>query len=112
MLPLPEIQIIGGGAHANWWLDVQDFMIVPIDAARYEDAMEIAHNVYRSTRDLLRPARKAARNRLHDGDIGTIRVESFTSEGEAFAVDQRVSRHTTVIALRSLKDQKFNLTAN
>ncbi|MGH9345038.1 MAG: phosphopyruvate hydratase [Terriglobia bacterium] len=54
LLPLPEIQIVGGGAHADWQTDVQDFMIVATGAARYEDAMEITHNVYRSTRDLLR----------------------------------------------------------
>ena len=26
VLPIPEIQIIGGGAHANWRTDVQDFL--------------------------------------------------------------------------------------
>ena len=28
LLPLPEIQILGGGAHANWRTDVQDFLLI------------------------------------------------------------------------------------
>jgi enolase len=54
LLPLPEIQIMGGGAHAAWRIDVQDFMIVAIGAQTYEQVMEMTHNVYFATRDLLR----------------------------------------------------------
>jgi enolase len=54
LLPLPEIQIIGGGAHANWRIDVQDFMIVVQCAENYEEVMEIAHNCFHATGSLLR----------------------------------------------------------
>ena len=54
LLPLPEIQIMGGGAHAAWRIDVQDFMIVAIGARTYEQVMEMTHNVYFATRSLLR----------------------------------------------------------
>ncbi|MDB6170257.1 MAG: phosphopyruvate hydratase [Verrucomicrobia bacterium] len=46
LLPLPQVQIIGGGKHANGRVDVQDFMIVPLAARSYEEALEIAFNVY------------------------------------------------------------------
>ena len=32
LLPLPEIQIVGGGAHANWRTDVQDFLVIATGA--------------------------------------------------------------------------------
>ncbi len=54
LLPLPEIQIIGGGAHANWRTDVQDFMLVPMGAASLQDAFEITFNVHRAAGDLMR----------------------------------------------------------
>jgi enolase len=54
LLPLPEIQMIGGGAHANWRTDVQDFLLVPIGARSYEEALEICHNVYHAAGDLLK----------------------------------------------------------
>ena len=54
LLPLPEIQIIGGGAHANWRTDVQDFLLIAINVRSYAEVMEIAHNVYHSAGDLLK----------------------------------------------------------
>jgi enolase len=54
LLPFPEIQIIGGGAHANWRIDVQDFLIMPTGAQSFAEALEITHNVYHATADVLR----------------------------------------------------------
>jgi enolase len=54
LLPFPEIQIVGGGAHANRRIDVQDFMIMPIGARTFEEALEITHNVYHATAGVLR----------------------------------------------------------
>ena len=46
ILPLPEIQIFGGGAHAHGRLDVQDFMIVPFGADSFDQALEWTAEVY------------------------------------------------------------------
>ena len=54
LLPLPEIQIIGGGAHANWRIDIQDFMIIAIGAKSYTEALEMTFNVYNATGQILR----------------------------------------------------------
>ncbi|WP_306117702.1 MULTISPECIES: enolase C-terminal domain-like protein [unclassified Roseitalea] len=47
-LPLPEIQIFGGGAHAAGRLDVQDFMITAIGAPDYRTALDWTAEVYRA----------------------------------------------------------------
>ena len=52
-LPLPEIQIFGGGAHANNSIDIQDFMIIPIGAKNYLNALEICSKVYHSAGKVL-----------------------------------------------------------
>jgi enolase len=54
LLPLPEIQIVGGGAHANWRTDVQDFLLIAVGAQSFQEVMEITFNVYRAAGDLLR----------------------------------------------------------
>ncbi len=54
LLPLPEIQIIGGGAHANWRTDVQDFLLIATGAETYQDTLEITHNVYHAAGDILK----------------------------------------------------------
>ena len=54
--PLPEIQIIGGGAHAAREVDVQDFMVVPIGAGSYGEALDWAAEIYRSAGEALEHA--------------------------------------------------------
>src|ERR1043165_1881748 len=54
LLPLPEIQLFGGGKHANGRVDVQDFMIVATGATTYEEALEMTFNVYHAGGELLR----------------------------------------------------------
>jgi len=54
LLPLPEIQIIGGGAHANWRTDVQDFLVIATGAQTYAHTLEITYNVYHAAGDILK----------------------------------------------------------
>ena len=54
LLPLPEIQIIGGGAHANWRTDVQDFLLMATGARTYVETLEITHNVYHAAGDIFK----------------------------------------------------------
>ncbi|NEN07970.1 phosphopyruvate hydratase [Diaminobutyricibacter tongyongensis] len=51
-LPRPEVQIIGGGAHAARRVDLQDFMVVPLTAASIADALCQVAEVYRCTGEL------------------------------------------------------------
>ena len=46
LIPLPEIQIFGGGAHAGRRTDVQDFMIVAPKAATFAEALQETAEVY------------------------------------------------------------------
>src|SRR6185312_15321638 len=48
VIPLPEIQIFGGGAHAGRRVDVQDFMIVAPGAHSFDQALEWTAEVYRA----------------------------------------------------------------
>ena len=46
-LPMPQIQIFGGGAHAGRRVDVQDFMVVCPGATNFAQALEWTAEVYR-----------------------------------------------------------------
>ena len=48
LLPLPEIQIFGGGAHAGRRVDVQDFMVTAVGAASFAEALDWTAEVYRA----------------------------------------------------------------
>ena len=48
LLPLPEIQILGGGAHAGRRVDVQDFMVMAVGATSFTQALDWTAEVYRA----------------------------------------------------------------
>lgn len=55
-LPLPEIQIFGGGAHAGRRVDVQDFMVIAVGADSYAQALDWTAEVYRAAGVLMAEA--------------------------------------------------------
>ncbi|MBM1557492.1 phosphopyruvate hydratase [Sulfitobacter mediterraneus] len=59
-LPLPEIQIFGGGAHAGGRVDIQDFMIMVPGAASFDEVMEITNEVYFAAGDIMAQRGKLA----------------------------------------------------
>jgi enolase len=54
VLPMPEIQIFGGGKHAGGRIDVQDYMIMALGARSYGEALEMTFNVYHAAGDVMR----------------------------------------------------------
>ena len=53
-LPLPMMNILNGGAHAGNGLDVQEFMIVPVGADSFRDALRMGAEVYHALASLLK----------------------------------------------------------
>lgn len=52
-LPIPEVQIFGGGVHAGRRVDVQDFMVVAVGAADYVEALDWTAEVYRAAGQIM-----------------------------------------------------------
>jgi enolase len=53
LLPMPLINILNGGAHANNKLDIQEFMILPIAANSIKEAIQIGAEIFHSLKTLL-----------------------------------------------------------
>jgi enolase len=56
VLPLPQIQIFGGGAHAGRRVDIQDFLIVCPGAETFAQALDWTAEVYRAAGALMKEA--------------------------------------------------------
>jgi enolase len=52
-MPVPQMNIINGGAHANNSLDMQEFMIVPVGAQSFRDALRCGAEVFHALKGLL-----------------------------------------------------------
>jgi enolase len=57
-IPLPEIQIFGGGAHAARRVDIQDFMVMCPGAASFAQALEWTAEVYLAAGSIMKQAGK------------------------------------------------------
>ncbi|MFI5912347.1 phosphopyruvate hydratase [Dactylosporangium sp. NPDC051541] len=79
-LPLPMINIVNGGAHADNPLDFQEFMIAPVGATTFFEAVRIGSEVFHT----LRRSLAAAGHNTNVGDEGGFAPQCTTAE-EALA---------------------------
>ena len=54
VMPTPMMNIINGGAHADNALDVQEFMIMPVAAENFADAVRVGAEIFHALRALLK----------------------------------------------------------
>ncbi len=54
VLPVPMMNILNGGAHADSNVDIQEFMIAPIGAPTYRDALRSGAEVYHALKSVLK----------------------------------------------------------
>src|SRR5881628_3128709 len=52
-LPVPLMNVVNGGAHADNNLDIQEFMIVPVGAATFSEALRYGSEVFHALKKLL-----------------------------------------------------------
>ena len=56
-LPVPMMNILNGGAHADNGIDIQEFMIIPRGAASFGEALRMGAEVFQALKDVLRKAK-------------------------------------------------------
>ena len=54
LLPVPMLNILNGGAHADSNVDIQEFMIAPIGAPTFREAIRVGAEVYHALKGVLR----------------------------------------------------------
>jgi enolase len=54
LLPVPMFNVLNGGAHADNSVDFQEFMIAPVGAASYREALRMGAEIYQSLRAILK----------------------------------------------------------
>lgn len=80
VLPVPMMNIINGGAHADNPIDIQEFMILPTGAATFAEGLRMGAEIFHG----LKSALKAAGHNTNVGDEGGFAPNIATAE-EALA---------------------------
>lgn len=53
-LPLPMMNILNGGAHADWTIDFQEIMILPVGAKNFHEALRMGAEVFHALKTILK----------------------------------------------------------
>ncbi|KAL2609993.1 hypothetical protein R1flu_028566 [Riccia fluitans] len=68
VLPVPAFNVINGGSHAGNKLAMQEFMILPIGASSFKEAMQMGSEVYHNLKSVIR--KKYGQDATNVGDEG------------------------------------------
>ena len=116
-VPLPEIQIIGGGAHAEGALDLQDLMVVCPGATSFAEALDWTAEVYLAAGDLVRRRGRAVGVADEGGWWPTFatNTEAIATLAEAieragFRAGEQVAISLDVAASELWRDGRYHLT--
>jgi len=93
MLPIPMMNIINGGTHADNNVDLQEFMIMPIGAKCFSDALRMGSEVFQTLKKIL----KAKKLSTSVGDEG------------GFAPDLKSNEEAIEVILEAIEAAKYKV---
>ncbi len=76
IMPIPEMNVMNGGKHANWATDIQEYMLFPIGAKNVVEAVRMNAEVYQQLKGIL----KAKGYAISVGDEGGYAPNSVSNE--------------------------------
>jgi enolase len=88
LLPMPMMNIVNGGVHADNPIDFQEFMIMPVGAASFAEALRAGSEIFHT----LRAALKAAGHNTNVGDEGGFAPNLPSAEAALDFVMQAVTK--------------------
>ena len=88
LLPVPMMNIVNGGVHADNPIDIQEFMIMPVGAPTFAEALRMGVEVFQTLRSLL----KQAGHNTNVGDEGGFAPDLPSAEAALDFVSQAISK--------------------
>lgn len=80
IMPIPEMNVMNGGKHANWATDIQEYMLFPIGALSIVEAVRMNAEVYMNLKKII----KKKGYSIAIGDEGGFAPSNLKSNGEPF----------------------------
>merc|ERR1712207_13814 len=116
IMPVPSFNVINGGSHAGNGLACQEFMILPVGASTFREALQIGAEVYHNLKSVIK--KKYGQDACNVGDEGGF-APSVQDNNEALDVlmeaikksghESKVKIGTDVAASEFFKEGKYDL---
>lgn len=88
ILPMPMMNVLNGGRHANWATDIQEYMIIPIGAKSMMEAIKMSVEIYQSLKQILKEKKYSLTVGDEGGFAPKVKTNSEAFELLVMAVNQ------------------------
>ena len=118
LLPLPMMNILNGGSHADNSVDVQEFMVVPASASSFSEALQMGTEIFHNLKSVLRAKKLTtsvgdeggfAPNLKSNEEAIEVVIEGIMNAGFNPGEDAYIA--LDVAASELYKDKKYNLSS-
>ncbi len=89
-LPVPSFNIINGGQHAGNNLEIQEYMIQPVGAKKYSEALQMGSEVYHELKQILQD--KYTKQAVNVGDEGGFAPPMANTEEPLALIEEAIKK--------------------
>lgn len=116
-LPMPMMNVMNGGAHADWSTDFQEYMIIPASASNMQDAVRMGAEVFHSLHNILKDRGYATTVGdeggyapfVKDGNNEPLELIKLAVEATGYKMGQDICIAMDIAASEFAKDDHYEL---
>ncbi len=116
-LPMPMMNVMNGGAHADWSTDFQEYMIVPISAGNMNEAVRMGAEVFHALKKILKDRKYATTVGdeggyapfVKDGNNEPLELIKLAVEAAGYVIGKDIAIAMDIAASEFAKDDHYEL---
>ncbi len=116
-LPMPMMNVMNGGAHADWSTDFQEYMIIPVSAGNMSEAIRMGAEVFHSLKDVLKERKYATTVGdeggyapfVKDGNNEPLELIKLATERAGYELGKDIAIAMDIAASEFAKDDHYEL---
>ena len=119
-LPMPMMNVMNGGAHADWSTDFQEYMIVPVSAGNMAEAVRMGAEVFHALKGILKEREYATTVGdeggyapfVKDGNNEPLELIKLAVEKAGYEMGKDIAIAMDIAASEFAKDDHYELKTN
>ena len=119
-LPMPMMNVMNGGAHADWSTDFQEYMIIPVSAGNMPDAVRMGAEVFHALKSILKERHYATTVGdeggyapfVKDGNNEPLELIKLAVEKAGYKLGDDIAIAMDIAASEFAKDDHYELKTN
>ena len=119
-LPMPMMNVMNGGAHADWSTDFQEYMIIPVSAGNINEAVRMGAEVFHALKDILKSRNYATTvgdeggyaPLVNGGNNEPLELIKLATEKAGYAIGKDIAIAMDIASSEFAKDDHYELKTN